>query len=421
MPKPLVFISHSAKDGLAKSVLEKLRTALNPDFEVLLDQDKLEPNDVWARELAIWMGLCNAAVIIFSKDALKSAWVLKEATILRWRRDSDPDFVIVPILLPGVDAKKLKKEKRFEPLSLNEIQMAVADTADAAVDKVLKRLAPMKNLGEKKTPLHKLEDTIATRLYELEDKSPNVLREAAAILGVQILWQSNNRYSQQLARALLIADFSKVSEAVLAIAEYLSEEAAIYIIERLAPFWVNAQAVARLHELVQAPNNQRAICVNGKLGPFTPKQYLSRARISLPAWISASISPQNGNEENPQLQMQSIEREIRQQVLPLLGYEDEYNQGLFSSEAEFLLTDDEATEPLFIIVPKNLDEQVLDALRKKFSRFTFFLIKEDESLDPPKLKLKLIELLEPKLDPKTEEEAFRRYSRARGEIRRLHT
>jgi len=53
MPKPLVFISHSAKDDLARSVLDKLRAAMDPDFEVLLDQLRLQPGDRWRQELDI--------------------------------------------------------------------------------------------------------------------------------------------------------------------------------------------------------------------------------------------------------------------------------------------------------------------------------------------------------------------------------
>jgi len=416
MAKPLVFISHSAKDDLARSVLDKLQAALNPDFEVLLDKLRLQPNDYWARELDIWMSLCHAAVIIFSDDALKSDWVLQEATILRWRRASDPNFVLIPVLLPTVRAKSLKENEKFAPLSLNEIQMAAADTADDAVNKILSALAGVKSSGDKKTPLHELEDLIASRLYELESRNSEALREAALILGVQVPWQSNNKYSQQVARALLSADFSAVAKAVVLMAPHMSRKAAFDLIDRLSPFWVDAQAVAPVPEIIQSPQKQRAICVNGSFLQFTPKSYLGRAQLSMNPWVSVKVNLPKGYEEQPDLQIKLLEKEIQKQILQQLLLADDDEQDLISSGADFLLANREKKEPLFIIVPGELDEQVFDALREKFFRFTFFVLKKAELLDPAKLELSCIRLLEPKLDPQNEEKAFELYSNTRYQI-----
>ncbi|HEV8136400.1 MAG TPA: toll/interleukin-1 receptor domain-containing protein [Pyrinomonadaceae bacterium] len=419
MPKPLVFISHSAKDDLARSVLDKLSAAMDPDFEVLLDQFRLQPGDRWRQELDIWMSLCQAAVIIFSENALESDWVLQEATILRWRRAWDQDFILVPVLMPTVRAKALKENKKFAPLHLDEIQMASANTADDVVKKVIERLAPLKNLGQTKTPLHELEDLIASRLYELESKRPESLRNAADILETKLPWRSNNKYSQQLARALLSAEFAKVSKAVLLMAPHMSRGAALDIIDRLAPFWVDVRAVVRVPEMIKEPQKQRAICVNSSLLQFTPKMYLRRAQLSVYPWVSARVNLPKGYEEQPQSQIQLIEKEIGKQVLPQLGFDEEDEQDLFSPAVDRLLQTREKKEPLFIIVPEDLDDEVLDALRQKFVRFTFFVLKKDEAVDPAKLKLKCIELLEPKIDPKKEDAAYSLYFDTRGDIKRL--
>src|SRR5258706_16456502 len=420
MPKPLIFISHSAKaDPLAKKVLNKLCVALNSDFEVLLDQFRLEANDPWRKELDTWMSLCHAAVILFSEAALKSNWVIQEATILRWRRARDVDFVLIPVLFPPLTAKDLEKNERFAPLALNEIQMLSSETADNLVAKIFKRLGPLKDYGDKKTPLHELEDLIASRLFELESKSPEILRDAAAKLGLQLPWRSDSKYSRQLARALLSADFSHVTERVLLMAPYFSRGAAIDIIDRLSTFWVDAQAVARVPEISSLPQKQRAICVNGSHIQFTPKSYLSRAKLGVYPWISAKVNPPNGYEEQPQKQLQMLENEIAKQILPLLGLDDE--DSIFSTTADLLLASREAKEPLFIIVPEKLDEKLLAELRQRFCRFTFFLLKSDPALDKEKLKLNFIELLEPRLNPQTEEKAFNLYSETKGKVNSLGT
>ena len=420
MPKPLVFISHSAKDALAKEVLDKVHSRLQPDFEVLLDQYRLEANDPWRNELDIWMGLCHVGVILFSKDALESDWVLKEATILRWRRARDESFVVVPVLFPPVEHKDLDENKKFAPLALNEIQMLTAETADDVVERIVKRLELLKHLGDAKTPLLELENLIASRLSELELRRPEALREAAAKLGQQLPWRSDNKYSEQLARALLSADPSQVAEAVLVMApHFTSLEAAIDIIDRLTPFWVNPQAVARLPEMIKLPQKERAVCVNGVVFQFTPKSYLSRAQASIYPWISARVILPKGYEEQPKLQVQLIEEEIGKQILPQLGFDDDSEGDIFAGIADSLLAGKEKKEPLFIIVPEELDEKVLDVLRNKFSRFTFFLLKGNKALDQKKLKLKCIELLEPKLDPETEDRAFKLYFDTKGKVKSL--
>jgi hypothetical protein len=228
--------------------------------------------------------------------------------------------------------------------------------------------------------------------------------------------QSNNKYSQQVARALLSADFSAVAKAVVLMAPHMSRKAAFDLIDRLSPFWVDAQAVAPVPEIIQSPQKQRAICVNGSFLQFTPKSYLGRAQLSMDPWVSVRVNLPKGYEEQPDLQVKMLEKEIQKQILQQLLLADDDEQDLISSGADFLLANREKKEPLFIIVPGELDEQVFDALREKFFRFTFFVLKKGELLDPAKLELSCIRLLEPKLDPQNEEKAFELYSTTRYQI-----
>jgi hypothetical protein len=421
MSKPLVFISHSAKETLTKEVLAKVVAQLKPDFEVLLDQDRLEANDPWRKELDIWMSLCNVAIILFSEAALKSDWVLKETTILRWRRALDERFIIVPVLFPPVAHKTLDENEKFAPLALNEIQMLTAETADTIVERIVERLAPLKGTGNKKTALQQLESLIASKLSELETRNPQALQDAATELNLPLGWRSDKKYSEDLARSLLSADFALVAAAILVLAPHFNDPGtALQIIDWLSPFWVDVHAVARLPELIKSPQKKRAICVNGIYFHFTPKSYLSRARADIYPWVSATVIAPRGYEENPQLQAQMIEAEIARQVLPLLGL-DEGGEDLFSEDADRETAAKELTEPLFIVVPKELKDEVLEGLRDKFFRFSFFLLREDKALEPTKLKLQCIELLEPKLDPATEASVARLYFDTRGKVNSLKT
>lgn len=418
MSKPLIFISHSAKDARARDVLEKLHAALEPDFEVLLDQYRLEPNDPWRKELDIWMSLCHAAVILFSTDAVQSDWVLQEATILRWRRARDTDFVVVPVLLPPVKHEDLDQKKGFAPLALNEIQMVAAETSEQVVARVVQRLEPVKKSADRTTPFWRLVDTIASKLSELEGKAPKALLDAATKLGKPLAWRSDNKYSEDLARLLFSAELSEMAEAVLLMAPYFtSVTTAIEIVDRLAPFWVNPQAVARLPEMINLPQRERAVCVNGTRYQFTPKSYLNRARGALIPWVAATVTLPPGCEEQPKLQIRLAEETLVKQLLVEFGLAE--GDDLFNAVNDDMIAELEKEDPLFIVVPGEISETVLDQLRNKFYRFTFFLLKDEKTLKPEQLTLKKIELLEPRLDPQVEAVAAKLYTITKGKLQRL--
>jgi hypothetical protein len=54
---------------------------------------------------------CHAAVLLLSRNAAASPSVLKEATILAWRRSLDPSFQLFPVCLTDVDDGLLEKQK----------------------------------------------------------------------------------------------------------------------------------------------------------------------------------------------------------------------------------------------------------------------------------------------------------------------
>ncbi|HEV7681695.1 MAG TPA: toll/interleukin-1 receptor domain-containing protein [Pyrinomonadaceae bacterium] len=418
MPKPLVFISHSAKEPLAKEVLEQLRVKLEPDFEVLLDKYRLEANDPWRRELVTWMSLCHVAVILFSKRALKAPWVLQEATILKWRRVSDKNFVVIPVLIPPVKPKNLEN-KMFAPLALNEIQMLTGDKASDIVDRILKRLEPLKEQGEVRAGLQWLEEKIISNLSGLETINPQALVQAAAKLGLTMPWKSDSGYSKQLARALLSAEFSQVAEAILVLTPHLQDYGkGVEILDRLSPFWVDPQAAARLPEMSALPQQQRAVCVNGANHDFTPRCYLSRARADIYPWLTATITRPDGLEEGDQ-QMKSIEEEVVRQFAKPFDLGEVAVEDFFTGQADKFVEAIEETDPLFIIIPRGVDEDLVERLRKRFVRFTFFMLNDDQTLDAAKLKLRNIELLEPKLDPSVEASNAKTYYLTRIKLNSL--
>lgn len=125
-----IFISHSAKDEDTKKVLEGLSQQLRAKgFDVLLDRERLAAGQEWRSELFSWLKSCHCAVILFSKDAINSSWVLQETTILNWRRSYEQEFVIIPVYL-NVKLSELDTD-RFAALDLSRLQGIKAGSDDA--------------------------------------------------------------------------------------------------------------------------------------------------------------------------------------------------------------------------------------------------------------------------------------------------
>ena len=69
-----VFLSHSSKSPFARNVRDGLYDALKKArLDVLLDKKRLEPGDEWRAKLHVWLATCQAAVLLFSRDAVGDA------------------------------------------------------------------------------------------------------------------------------------------------------------------------------------------------------------------------------------------------------------------------------------------------------------------------------------------------------------
>lgn len=417
MSKPLVFISHSAsRDPYALGVLKKITSQLKRDgFDVWWDEERLQGGDNWRQEINMWLGLCDCAVILFSEKALASHWVLKEATNLIWRRSLDDNFVVLPVLLKDVTHDDLQTED-YGPLAINEIQATGSDTPTGIARKVSQTLAPLKQSAKVASPWRRLEDIIVFSLYEIEIRRPTALIQAASSLGADFgLWQPNLRpsYSERLARILLQVDLATATEALKVLAPLFPDQSktANRLIDILAIFWINPLAVARLPGLRKLPFEKRVVCVNGKEYPFTSQNYIRRASWATTDWLVVATTKAPGDEER---QIDAIEAEIRASLRRNSGVPEAYGYEVVEAH----LTRRQAKEPLFIIVPPGLDEDVLDEVRKRFPAFIFFLLVGGElsEVEKKRLKDRNILLLSPELEPGQEESAFAQYIDARAVI-----
>src|SRR5215831_13971845 len=126
---PSIFLSHSSGDGLVGQIRDRLYKQLRSrGFEVLLDRELLRGGMEWRPVLHRWLGECDGAVILFSRAALNSDWVLKESTILTWRRSLGSKVRVLPVLV-GCQREQVVEHRAFKPLDLGSLQFLQFDEA----------------------------------------------------------------------------------------------------------------------------------------------------------------------------------------------------------------------------------------------------------------------------------------------------
>lgn len=415
--KPLIFISHSAREPAAWEMLTQLYSALHEKYEVLLDRRCLRPDDDWRKELHTWMGLCHGGIVLLSEHAVRhSPWVKREATILGYRREMDADFVLIPVLVPPLTPNALK-EGDFAPLELDAIQMAKGEPEDV-VRQVIDRFESLRERLGRRTPLQEIEDVVANILFELEaeGKDPRPLFDAAAKLGKRLDWRSDKRYSALLARELLSADLEQTADVLVNLAKYFGQkEPVLRLLRLLTPFWVDADAVLELPLINKRPRRKRAVSVNGIQYPFTGECYIKRACCGTYDWVAVRITQPNGFEELAlEGQVGLIVEEIRKQVAPLIGFDEEDEPD--TEDIERRLKDMEKQEPFFVLVPKDFDERLVSLLRERLESFTFFMLNNVEQ-SPEALEERHVLMLKP-LTPGRDRQIYDLIGATKGKIKR---
>jgi hypothetical protein len=166
-----LFISHSSHDPGAPERLAAIAGALKAEgFCVLYDKEALAAGDDWRARIHAMLWECDAAVILLTPGALERPWVHKEAAILGWRAERNPNFRLIPVLQESFVAADLDRPE-YGALGLNRLQ-AVSGTAEEIATEVAGVLAPLvAKLAP--TPLDLLGSAIAKALaaadaYSLE-------------------------------------------------------------------------------------------------------------------------------------------------------------------------------------------------------------------------------------------------------------
>src|SRR5687767_1351822 len=183
MSEPLlIFVSHSSKDNaLAEQVCRALRgdsvgqSGCEPavdyqklqNYDVLVDVDTLQAGKPWPRQLHEWMARCHAAVLLLTTSAAKSPWVLKEATILAWRRSLDTNFLFFTARVDDAKDADLTAAG-FDPLMLGEIQRLTSSDATGMAAEIRQAL---RKAAAAQTPYDSLCSALEDLAQDVKDRT----------------------------------------------------------------------------------------------------------------------------------------------------------------------------------------------------------------------------------------------------------
>jgi hypothetical protein len=352
MRKPLIFISHSAKDTEARSRLDAIVGQLTAaGFRVLLDRKRLQGGNDWRRVLHTWMGHCDAAIALLTPGALQSPWVLKECTILSWRNEQQSkngqERFFIPVFAGVSEADLLRepaaREPDFRPLSLTDVQALNGLDAAEVAQKLSSLLAPLKAAD---TPLRLIEEKLANLLRPAGDQ---VLARVMEDLDEEAdeEWQAGVDKATAAARQLLQAPYGKLPPVMKRMAGVgLPRANLIQAINILEAFWVEPNAAAMLDATTRAPLGSRAAMLNAQNAAFTVGSYIGRAGLTYPRWRSVLISPVGG---------ENLLADVSQTVFDAMAKRADATD---PEEIREYFLNFEQYEPTLVVVPPAVQEQL---------------------------------------------------------------
>jgi hypothetical protein len=423
-----IFVSHStAKDNATgRQRLLDLEVGLTTDpdpvrrHEVLLDMQRLEPGARWRSVLDEWMASCHSAVLMLDPVALKSAWVLKEATILAHRAACDPAFLLFPALLDGVRRDDLAAlDSPFSKLYLDAIQRLSASDAAGISAQVKAQLAQL--AGPPDTPLDRLAATIESQLRTGSARELEAV--CLTLTGAPVAWTQQDSRAQRCARLIASAivrgerggytSLSALMEALRTAG--IVNTAAETVLNCAAPLWVHGPAAAPLADLAQrnvaaaqaaAKGACWATALNGNyVAGYTADMYLRRA--FLPA--RHTVRTVDGGES--EARAAELTARIRDEVKA----REPSLRGATAKAVDAFLA--RRRSPYFILLPPPVpDEAVLRELQDTWPAVTFIL-HTGETLPPAQWPARVL-ALEPPVDLQAERDANEDYSDALERIRK---
>lgn len=414
-----LFISHSSKTDASLQDLHEICLKLQAhdnDCHVLVDKSgEIYPSEDWEKRLDEWLAECHAAVILVTKAALQSWWVLKEATILKWRWQLDPNFNhLFIVLLDGLDAGVFEQEP-YKTINFQQIQF-ITDHDDNPDNIVAKVEAELAKIQPTDTTFDRVKGAISGNLQKVDSAA---VIQACQDLQIEerleetVCWSGSDNAPQAeaLARLMLRENHTSLkfyNDVIDAISPPLHHDWARSLYETIYPLWVCEEAAVQLPlSWIENTPGMKRLALNGKkLRRFTAESFVRRANPLSKDWLLIPVAKIHTNAK-------SITAEIRKY------FREEVIDDPDASDEE---TDEEIESfpsPVYILLPENLiDETMLDELQLIY-KSAVFLLCAGQLMPPADALPAKTRAVMPPVDIELEQQQSNQMNRSRNLLKKL--
>jgi len=384
-----IFVSHSSQedkavlDAIAKAIKEHETPEGKKTFSLLMDTALLQAGDPWRARINLWLGACDAAVLVLSEKALESPWVVYEASVLSYRNRGGK-FLIIPVLLRDPEGKLLS-DRRLDAQQIKEVQTTINDAPAAIAKKVIDRLVVEAKQCDR--PI----DALVKRFRTLLEHVPSqLIDDAAAELSLELPWEPDQDRIRPLVERLVGSDIPQAAAALFHLGTHFRKdpEKVFELINLVAAAWINPRAISQIPEIAQAASG-RAVALNAALQK-TGLMYLLAASGGSKKW---HFVPCGGDfaEASPQMPLATeicamVEKELR-------AYFQFPNGDLDAQLSIYSMV-----HKIFVIIPAvGFTPEVITELQTKFKTVTFFFLTGMQPAPTAAVEQKLVSPIAPEL------------------------
>lgn len=384
-----VFVSHSSQEDQA--VLTAIADAIKAreNLSLLMDTELLDAGDPWRARINLWLGGCDAAVLVLSEKALESPWVVYEASVLSYRNRGG-NFLIVPVLLRDPQGKLLS-DRRLDAQHIKETQSILSDDAADIAQRVIDALP--EHGGDR--PI----DLIVEQFRILLDTVPAaLLQKAANKLQTPLPWEPGEDRIGVFVEKLIGATTAEAAAALFQLSDHFKKDPDRIkeMVNLVAASWINPKALTLLPEVATAISG-RAVALNAELQD-TAQIYHLAASGGDPSWHFIWSGPDatgKGNAETAGSRADDIRDLVEQALCAELGCAKETLQ----QELE-----DFAIHTFVVgIAAEGFTDALIEELQKQFPRVTFFFITGSHALPTAAVERRLVTPITPDLVPLEED------------------
>lgn len=378
-----VFVSHSSQEDQA--VLTAIADAIKArsNLSLLMDTELLDAGDPWRARINLWLGGCDAAVLVLSEKALESPWVVYEASVLSYRNRGG-NFLIIPVLLRDPQGKLLS-DRRLDAQHIKETQTIISDDAAAIAQRVIDALP--EDGGDR--PI----DAIVEQFSVILDTVPAaLLQKAADKLHTPLPWEPGEDPVGVFVEKLIGASTQEAAAALFQLSGHFKKDPDRIeeMVNLVAASWINPKALTLLPEVSQAISG-RAVALNAQMQDTAEIYHLAASGGDI-SWHFIRSGPDasgKGNAEPVVPPAQDIRDLVEQDLCEHLHCTKETLQ----QELE-----DYAVHTFVVgIAAEGFTDALIEELQKAFPRVTFFFITGSHAVPAAAVERRLVTPITPDL------------------------